>query len=663
MRAIIITIGLILTVFSVSAEKSQHYEVTKDEKVIANIHMRQLQPNELLISRQSAVDSQRSYILSATFEHKQLSHFSLRSSSGKQHTSETFSQQNNHIRWKSPKDEDATPVDTPYIYLSPDFTPIYTTEIIKRIASNTSTPINIAPGGLFHIQPEQIFHDKRTNNTLTLFQVVGRSVRPDYYWLTADFNFVAAFDQNTSYYDRQFKHLLPTLKEIYHTVEQAHWEALARKLTHPLPQNLLIKDVTIFDAKNARFLAGQSVLIQDGKISRVAPRVRLPAKTKIIDGKGKTLIPGLWDMHAHIYEVGGIFQIAGGVINARDKGNGIEITERKAKMDSGKLIGPRLYLSGFIDKRSDYNTGINPPVDTLNEALERVQEYKNQGYSDIKLYGSIPVEWVKPIGEKAHSLGMTLTGHIPEGMKSSDAIKAGFDEVTHSNYLLLEFLDLHEIDTRTRARHTHSALNGGTIRLDSEAINRFIKLLKKHNTVIDPTLVGYTAMFTHQEGQFDPRLENAKHHLPPRVYQSFMTPQMEVTAENRMAYKASAITITSLVKLLIDNHITVVPGTDDLPGLVLHNELMAYHRMGLPITEVLKMATINAAKVAKMDDRLGSISTGKRADLVLIEGDLSTNLALLNNASLVIKGDVYYVPKELYSAVGVRSFTHKNAGL
>lgn len=657
MRKFFIALGLTLATVSVHAERNQHYQVSNDKEVIANIQVRQQQDNELLITRQGTQEDTSSSMLMASFENKRLAKFSYRSSRDGEQYTESFSQNGHVIRWKSPKDEGAVQVDNEHVYLSADFTPVYLAELVKRHYQQDDRELDIAPGGLFSSEKLQELKLTPSNKTLVLYRVTGRSVRPDYLWLDTKFNLAAAFDQEFSYYDIRYKDALITLKKAQQHSEQNHWQNLAKSLTHDLPNSLLFKDVTIFDAENSRFLAGQSVLIQNGKIISVAPRVRVPAKTKVIDGKGKTLIPGLWDMHTHTYELGGVLHIAGGVTNARDKGNSAEILERKQNIDAGKLIGPRLYLSGFIDKQSEFNTHVTPPVESLEQALNVVEHYKNKGYSDIKLYGSIPIDWVEPIAQKAHGFGLTVTGHIPQGMKASDAIRAGFDEVTHSNFLLLQFLDISNIDTRTRERHTYSAEHGGEIRLDNQATKDFIQLLKTHHTVIDPTLVGYTAMFTQQEGQFDPRLAGVKQHLPPRVYQSFLTPQMQVTSKNRMAYKASAINLGLLIKLLVDNHIPVVPGTDDLPGLVLHSELNAYRQMGIPITKVLKMATLDAATVAKQHKVLGSIEAGKLADVVLIDGDLSSDISLLSKAVVVIKDDHYFVPAELYQALGMRGFT------
>lgn len=664
MRNLFIVAGLYVSAFTTFAESNQHYEVANNEDVIANIQVRQQRDNELLITRQSvAPAAESSSMLTAMFDAQRLAKFSFRSTNEDTQVSESFSQQNKMIQWKSPRAKGQQKTKDNYLYLSPTFTPVYLAEVIKRVAQHRTQPIPVAPGGIFYYTKAQDFTVPKSKTKLTLYKVMGRSVRPDYLWLTRDLSLAAAFSRGTAYYDTAFKAVLPTLEKMQTNVEKAHWTNMSSELTHSLPDSLLIKDVTIFDAKNARFLAGQSVLIREGKIARVAPRVRVPSKTKIINGKGKTLIPGLWDMHAHIYELDALFQVASGVTNVRDKGNEAAIIERMRKMDNGELIGPRLYLSGFIDKRSDYNVSIVPPVDTLEEALAKVDDYKALGYSDIKIYGSIPIDWVKPIGDKAHRLGLTLTGHIPQGMKVSDAIKAGFNEVTHSNFLLLQFLDISEIDTRTRSRHIYAAQHGGSIRLDSQEVQDFIKLLKKHKTVVDPTLVGYTAMFTQQEGQFDPRLASSQSHLPPTVFQSFMGPQMDVSDENRMAYKASAMTLTSLIKMFIDENIPVVPGTDDLPGLVLHNELQAYHQAGVPIAKVLQMATLKSAEIAHQEDKFGSITAGKSADVVLIEGDLSKDLSLLSQASLVVKGKHYYIPSELYKAVAVKEFTSAAAGL
>jgi imidazolonepropionase-like amidohydrolase len=119
-------------------------------------------------------------------------------------------------------------------------------------------------------------------------------------------------------------------------------------------------------------------------------------------------------------------------------------------------------------------------------------------------------------------------------------------------------------------------------------------------------------------------------------------------------YRQSQLATLKMTKLLYDSGIPIVAGTDDLPGFTLHRELELYVKAGISPPEVLRIATIGAARVAKKDQELGSITTGKLADMVLIDGDPAKNISDVRHTALVIKDGAFYDPAALYKALGVK---------
>jgi hypothetical protein len=138
----------------------------------------------------------------------------------------------------------------------------------------------------------------------------------------------------------------------------------------------------------------------------------------------------------------GPVMIAQGVTNLRDMGNGDELWNvRKVEADS--LLGPEInIISGFIDKAGEFAAPTGALINSLEEGLKYIDDYHKKGCQQIKLYSSINPEWVKPLASKAHSYGMRVCGHIPAFMTASQAIDAGYDEITHLNMLMLNFLEI-----------------------------------------------------------------------------------------------------------------------------------------------------------------------------------------------------------------------------
>ena len=139
--------------------------------------------------------------------------------------------------------------------------------------------------------------------------------------------------------------------------------------------------------------------------------------------------------------------------------------ELTAKHDSGEVIGPNTYRAGFMDKAGPYASGW--AAETLEQALERVDFYADNGYIQIKLYSSIEPEWVAPIAERTHARGMRLSGHIPAFMSAEQAVKAGYDEIQHINMVFLNFLAGDREDTRKQIRFTLYGDEAGNLDLDS----------------------------------------------------------------------------------------------------------------------------------------------------------------------------------------------------
>jgi hypothetical protein len=292
-------------------------------------------------------------------------------------------------------------------------------------------------------------------------------------------------------------------------------------------------------------------------------------------------------------------------------------------------------------------------VSTAKEATDWVDRYADLGYEQIKLYSSLDPKLVPIIAERAHARGLRLSGHIPRGMLASQAVLAGYDEIQHTNMLFLNFLG-DTLDTRTPLRFTTVARTGADLDLASDSVRAFLRLLKEHHTVVDPTLATFEEMFVASPGTMTEGNAAIASRLPAQVQRGFLGGGLPADGPTRERYRASYARMLQMVKALYDEGIPIVAGTDCTAGFCLHRELELYVKAGIPPAEVLKIATWGAAVVTKRTDRLGSIEPGKLADLVLLRGNPVARISDVRQAVVVMKDGVLYDPAALDRALGVR---------
>ena len=363
-------------------------------------------------------------------------------------------------------------------------------------------------------------------------------------------------------------------------------------------------------------------------------------------------------MHTHLSLADGLLQIAAGVTSVRDLGNEPDrLQEIRAAFDSGEVIGPRAIAAGFIDRKSPYSAPTGRLAESLEDALGMVREYAEAGYPQVKIYSSIEPDWVKPIADAVHANGMRLSGHIPSYMTAGQAVLDGFDEIQHINMLFLNFLAGPEDDTRTPLRFSLVAEKAGALDLDAPEVTDFIALLKGKGVVVDSTVTIFDSMFRHRSGELDPSYAMIADHMPPAVRRGMLAGRMDIDDRNQATYARSADALLQMIARLHASGVPLVAGTDAMPGFTLHRELGLYHAAGISAADVLRIATLDAARVAKDEHNSGSISEGKRADFVLLGGNPLEDISAVRRPLAVFKGDRWYDPAQLYEAVGIKPFT------
>lgn len=222
--------------------------------------------------------------------------------------------------------------------------------------------------------------------------------------------------------------------------------------------------------------------------------------------------------------------------------------------------------------------------------------------------------------------------------------------------MVLNFLVEPGTDTRTLERFYLPAREAAGLDLDSAPVRDFIATLAEKRIVMDPTLA--TFEFLHQRnGQITPIFAGIEDHLPPDVQRGRRAAEMDIPDDATGArYRESFERMVEFVGRAYRAGVPLVAGTDEVPGFTLQHELALYVRAGLTPAQVLQVATWNGAKYSGVLDRLGSIAPGKQADLVLVDGDPTTDIADIRRVVTVIKGQTAYYPAEIHAELGIRPF-------
>lgn len=574
---------------------------------------------------------------------------------------ETFAMKDGAATWKNQAEEGHQENAAGRYFVDLDSGPTSFVLLVRALLLN-GNKLSLLPGGEATLRQVKTIPIETGGKKLnvTLYAVEGLAFTPAYLWLDDQHNFFASVSGWSGLIREGQENTVVDLYKVQEKVESDRAAELAKRLTHHPTADLVIRNVTLFDSVNAKIVPLQRVTVRGERIVSVEPESGQPTapNAQVIDGRGKMLLPGLWDMHQHLFPDLGVFDIASGITTARDLANSIdELGKLKKHIEQGEQIGPRIVLAGFIDGPGPFEGPVKVLAATPEEARERVDHYADLGYVQIKIYSSVKPELVPIIAEEAHKRGLRVSGHVPSGMIAEQFVRDGADEIQHMNFIMLNFMpDVTE--TRTPARFTEPGKRAAGLDLNSQQVNQFVAFLKEHHTVIDPTLAIWEATYTDRPGKI-PRIDAYMFdRLPLQVQRGSKTAGQALPvpdAATDQLYRASYDTFTRMLKKLYDNGITIVAGTDQGSGYALHRELEIYHESGIAAPEVLRMATLTAAKVMKLDSESGSITPGKLADMILVNGDPTTNISDIRKIDTVIKGGAILYPKEIYPAVGIRA--------
>ncbi len=433
----------------------------------------------------------------------------------------------------------------------------------------------------------------------------------------------------------------PKLKTLQDQATAEMVRGIAHQFLSPANRTpTLVDHVLMFDSVAGRYLHDRAVLIADGKVAAVGPAgsIKAPPNAVVIDGRGKTLAPGLWDSHQHVGDDWNLLQnVATGMTNYRSPGTTIEdalsIYKRRA---AGDLLAPDGKISVIIDRKDPLAAQGALTVSSAEEAIAAVDKIKAAGLWGVKFYTSMNPAWIAPAAAEAHKLGLHVHGHVPAGMRPLDAVRAGYDEVTHINFILMQAMPQDVVDkSNTAARLEGPARYGKDVDLDSPAMKAFYAELSRRQTIIDPTLTVWEPLMTSDGSAISPEYAPFAKIAPPSVVRNWKIAGYPLSQGlTRDDYRRSFVKMVQLVGKLHQAGVRIVAGTDGY-GLELVRELELYTQAGLSNAEALQTATIIPARMTGMADRTGSIAPGKTADIILVEGDVSKDLTNLRHVDTV----------------------------
>ncbi len=560
--------------------------------------------------------------------------------------------------WSTTDGEGSETLTAPAYYLSADSAAPELALLARALLRTDDRTLPLLPGGTARLAVlgTKTVRAGDREETLTHVSISGLGFTPQTAWLDADGDFFALVTGWLVLVPDGWHDAVPTLREAEDRAEKDYFAALPAKLSHR-PAVLAVTGAALFDPASRALRPGQTVVVEDGKVTAVGPdgEVGVPEGAERIDAAGRTLLPGLWDMHVHLSASDGLLDLAAGVTTVRDMANDVDtVTGLRKAWGERSALGPRVVLAGILDGPGKYAGPTKALVSTPEEVRTWVDRYASLGYEQIKIYSSVDPKLVPVIVAAAKKHGLRVSGHIPQGLSASEAVDLGYDEIQHVNFLFLNFW-AHEkgLDTRTPARFTTVAERAAGMDLQSPAVQALIHKLAEKKIVIDPTVAVFESMFTTRPGEVQAAYQPVADRLPPQVRRSLIGGGLEPPPGQEATYRASYRKMLDLIAACYHAGVPIVAGTDALAGFTLDRELELYVEAGIPAPEVLRIATLGAAQVVGLADQVGSLEPGKAADMILVDGDPTKNISDIRKVDVVVKDGMVMDPATLYRTLGV----------
>jgi imidazolonepropionase-like amidohydrolase len=430
---------------------------------------------------------------------------------------------------------------------------------------------------------------------------------------------------------------------------------------------LVLQHLTVIDGTGRAAHPDQTVVIVGGRITAIGPasQIKFDKSARVIDGQGKFLIPGLWDMHVHIAGVSADpswskdvllpLLLANGITGVRDMGGDLDaLLSWKRDIESGKLLGPHIVATGPWLAGSGKKTPEQFPVANADEARAAVRELKKRGADFIKVISLPSRDSFFAVADEARTQSISFVGHLPLDVDAAEASDAGMHSIEHlyySNFALSvssREAELRERLAESMKKREFDDLEKPMLEAESsysaEKAAALWKILKKNGTWVTPTLASLE-ISTHPQ-RWDsnhPDLAFVPPSLAKQWRASIDDQKVKDGAASQLRQSSSDLYLTSEMHAA---GVSLLAGSDSLdpfvfPGLSLHQELSQLVRAGLTPMEALQTATQGAAQFLGWEKKLGTIEAGKIADCVLLKANPMESIANAREIAAVIFGGHY----------------------
>jgi hypothetical protein len=433
---------------------------------------------------------------------------------------------------------------------------------------------------------------------------------------------------------------------------------LAAAKTDPQQSSLVITHVTIIDVAGGLAKPAMTVVINGGRITGLGEdgKVPVPQGGRLIDARGKFLIPGLWDMHVHWYSryLLTLFT-ANGVTGIREMFGNSDLIRWRDEIANGSLQGPRMFVASPIVDGPDPVWPNSIPVRDEEGGRKAVLRVKQWGADFVKVYSLLPREGYFGIADEARKQGLSFVGHVPLTVSAAEASDAGQKSIEHLTGIILACSDK-EAELRVelvkgaspaaRSRIEVTALETFSAKKEADLFARFTR----NGTWQCPTLTVLRSAAYRDDSAFtnDGRVRFVPRQVLVRWRQRIVNPSGESYANAKRLFQKAVEVVGDLRRA----GVPILAGTDTgnpycFPGFSLHDELELLVKAGLTPAESLRAATLNPAKFLGLDQKLGTIEQGKLADLVLLEANPLEDIRNTQRIDAVIVNGQFHDRKAL----------------
>lgn len=398
------------------------------------------------------------------------------------------------------------------------------------------------------------------------------------------------------------------------------------------PQTYLIKNVDILTMNSSELIRNKSVLIENGVIQEIGTEIQNKSAL-VIDGKGKVLMPGLTDMHVHLFDKHPLkntwmmLLLLNGVTSVRDMCGEPPKLQLREKINRNEMLAPTLYQAGPIINGVKDNSGLFAFASTPEQGREIVRSQKQSGYDFIKVYNGLENEVFTAIVDEANKQQMPVGGHLPDNISLEQALKLNNNSIEH----LSGYFEWKNNQIFLKAPDNYASLTANADVWNCPTI---------YNHYLNGSRKGVTQVinYANESGLIPDDLKG--------IWEKRLSNNSKEVIEIVDKYGESNFEVLKQIVLqLYHSKAKLIAGTDSgnlpflIPGYSLHQELKIMNELGIPVYEVLKMATSNASIAINKTSEFGTVEVGKRADLLLLNTNPLDNINNLQDRNgMMIRG-------------------------